>query len=425
MKTVLLVVTLDTKGAEALFLKEVVERQGLRTLLMDVGVFPSPHGGGDIRRDRVAAAGGRSLKALVAANRKGEAIGTIMRGAAKLARSLYDRGRIHGVLSIGGAQGTLIGTTVMRALPVGVPKVMLSTMASGNRRFGSYVGTSDVTLIHSVVDFFGLNAVLKQALSNAAGAVAGMLRAGRVRSGRKDGVAITIYGTTTPAGMRIVTLLEERGYDVVAFHPNGAGGAAMERMIREGAFRGVVDLTLHELTDALAGGDHAAAPGRLEAACDRGIPQVVVPGSTDYIVTGRFEELKSAFRGRKTMLHNPEMTFVQPTAREMALVGDTVARRLNRAPGTSAVLVPLGGFSQPNREGGPLFNPTGVRAFVKGLREAIDPAIPVRLLPHHVNDPPFADAVVEEFERLMKGNRNARNEIKPSKGVRNVRRKDR
>jgi uncharacterized protein (UPF0261 family) len=186
-----------------------------------------------------------------------------------------------------------------------------------------------------------------------------------------------------------------------------------------------VDLTLHELTDELSGGDHAAAPGRLEAACDCGIPQVVVPGSTDYIVTGRFDELKSAFRGRKTMLHNPEMTFVQPTVREMAMVGETTARRLNRAPGRTAVLVPLGGFSQPNREGGPLYHPAGVRAFVKGLQGTIDPAVPVRLLPLHVNEPAFADAVVEEFERLMKGNRKRHIEIKPSKGVRNVRRKNR
>jgi uncharacterized protein (UPF0261 family) len=198
----------------------------------------------------------------------------------------------------------------------------------------------------------------------------------------------------------------------------------MERMIREGTFEGVVDLTLHELTDELAGGDHAAAPGRLEAACDRGIPQVVVPGSTDYIVTGRFDELKSAFRRRKTMQHNPEMTFVQPSPREMSLVGRTVARKLNRAPGRTAVLVPLKGFSYPNHEGRPLYNPTGVRAFVKGLQGAIDPAVPVRLLPLHVNDPAFADAVVEEFERLAKGNRPPRSEIKQRRGEGYVHRKD-
>jgi uncharacterized protein (UPF0261 family) len=252
-----------------------------------------------------------------------------------------------------------------------------------------------------------------------------MLRAGAIRSGGKPRIAITIYGTTTPAGMRIVSLLAARGYDVVAFHPNGVGGEAMERMIREGMFAGVVDLTLHELIDELAGGDHAAAPDRLEAACDRGIPQVVVPGSTDYIVTGRFDELKSAFRRRKTMQHNPEMTFVQPSVREMSALGRTVARKLNRSPGKASVLVPLEGFSHPNHAGRPLYNPAGVRAFVRGLQGTIDPAVPVRLLPLHVNDPAFADAVVEEFERLAKGNRPPRSEIKQEKGERNVRRKDR
>jgi uncharacterized protein (UPF0261 family) len=301
---------------------------------------------------------------------------------------------------------------------------MLSTMASGNRSFAPYVGTADITLIHSVVDFFGLNPILKQMLSNAAGAVVGMLRAGTVLPGKKPRVAVTIYGTTTPAGIRIVSLLEDRGYDVVAFHPNGVGGMAMEEMIRQGLFDGVIDLTLHELTDGLAGGDHAAGPGRLEAASDRGIPQVVVPGSTDYIVTGRSSTLKPVFRKRRTMLHNPEMTFVQPTDREMARVGWTVAGKLNRSPGNAVVVVPLKGFSYPNHEGRVFHNPSGVRAFVKGLREKLRPEIPVRLLPLHVNDDAFADAVVEVYESLARENlpRNTRN--KPTKGDRYVRRKD-
>ena len=410
-KTVLLVATLDTKGAEAGYLREVLDRMGVRTLLMDVGVFQSPHGEGDVPRAKVAEAGGRSIGQVAGSDRKGEAIGTMIRGAAALARGLHDRGEIHGVLSIGGAQGTIIGTTVMRGLPVGVPKVMLSTMASGNRPFGPYVGTSDVTLMHSVVDFFGLNPILMQVLSNAAGAVAGMLRAGAVRPGRRPRVAITIYGTTTPAGMRIVSLLSGRGYEVVAFHPNGVGGQAMEEMIRQGMFGGVVDLTLHELTDEVAGGDHAAAPGRLRAAGETGIPQVVVPGSTDYIVTGPFGRLKRPFRGRRTMAHNPEMTFVQPSVREMRRVGRIVGERLGSSGEKTSVLVPLKGFSHPNHEGRPLHNPSGVRAFVNGLRETIDAAIQVRLLPLHVNDPAFSDAVVEEFERLVTRNREPDSEI--------------
>ena len=259
-KTALIIVTLDTKGPEALFLKKVLERQGIAVLIMDTGIFPSAHGEGDIGRHEVALAGGRSVEELIAAEDRGEAIRTMMNGAAALTRSLYDGGKIQGVLSLGGAQGTLIGTTAMRGLPVGVPKVMVSTMASGSRPFERYVGTSDVTLIHSVVDFFGLNPILKRILTNAAGATAGMMTAGTVRAGGRAQVAVTIYGTTTPAGMRIVALLKKAGYDAVAFHPNGVGGRAMEAMVRQGMFRGVIDLTTHELIDELAGGEHAAGP---------------------------------------------------------------------------------------------------------------------------------------------------------------------
>jgi uncharacterized protein (UPF0261 family) len=402
-KTALIIVTLDTKGAEALFLKEVLERRGLDVIVMDAGIYPSVHGGGDIGRQEVALAGGRSIEQLLDKGDRGEAIRTMMEGAAILTKSLYDRGKIQGVLSIGGAQGTLIGTTAMRGLPIGVPKVMLSTMASGNRSFEPYVGTSDITLIHSVVDFFGLNPILKRILTNAAGAAVGMITAGAVRTGGRSQVAVTIYGTTTPAGMRIVTLLNKAGYDAVAFHPNGVGGRAMEVMIRQGVFRGVIDLTTHELIDELAGGEHTAGSDRLEAASEMGIPQVICPGSTDYIVTGPFAGLKKAFTQRKTIMHNPEMTFVRPSDREMAVLGKTMARKANRSRGNTVVVIPLKGFSYPNHEGRPLYNPTGVRAFVKGLQGEIDDSIPVKLLPMHINDEAFAATVVDEFEKLVKG----------------------
>jgi uncharacterized protein (UPF0261 family) len=410
-QTALLVVTLDTKGQEALFLKSVLERLGLEVMIMDTGIFPSPIGDGDVSRHEVALAGGRSIDELIQAGNKGEAINAMINGAVALTKSLYREGRIDGVLSIGGAQGTIIGTSAMRSLPLGVPKIMLSTMASGRRYFETYVGTADITLIHSVVDFFGLNAVLRQMLSNAAGALAGMLRAGQVPAAGRSQVAITIYGTTTPAGMRIVSLLQERCYETVAFHPNGVGGKAMEEMILQGRFDGVIDLTTHELIDELAGGQHAAGPNRLEAASRMGIPQVVVPGSTDYIVTGRFSELKRAWKKRTTMMHNPEMTFVMPSKREMAKLGELMARKLNQARGNTVVMVPLKGFCYPNCEGRALYNPGGVEAFVEALESRIKPSVPVRLLPMHVNDESFSSAVVQEFETLM---------VSKSKGVSNA-----
>jgi len=396
-KTVLLIITLDTKGPEALYLRSVLERRGVNVLIMDAGIFPPPSGEGDISRFRVAEAAGRTIDQLIEARDKGEAIGTMMTGAAVLTRSLYAAGEIHGVLSVGGAQGTLIGTTAMKSLPVGVPKVMLSTMASGNRPFGDYIGATDITIMHSVVDFFGLDTILKQILANAASAAAGMVRAPRVRPAVKPRVAVTIYGTTTPAGLKIVSLLEKAGYSVVAFHPNGVGGMAMEQMIREGLFDGVIDLTTHELIDEIAGGSHASGPERLKAASDMGIPQIVIPGSTDYIVSGRISDLKKSFLKRTTMMHNPEMTFVQPTGREMAALGLTMARRLNRSQGNTVVLVPLKGFSYPNHEGRAFYNPGGVEAFVKAIRDKLKPSIPLKILPLHVNDEAFAAAVVGEF----------------------------
>ena len=401
-QTALLIATLDTKGQEALFLKSVLERLGLDVLIMDTGIFPSPVGDGDVSRHEVALAGGsQSIDELIRAGNKGAAISAMLKGAVALTKALYDQSRIDGALSIGGAQGTIIGTSAMRSLPLGVPKIMLSTMASGKRYFEIYVGTSDITLIHSVVDFFGLNSVLRQMLSNAAGALAGMLQAGQVAGSVRRQVGITIYGTTTPAGMRIVSLLQAKGYETVAFHPNGVGGRAMEEMILDGRFDGVVDLTTHELIDELAGGQHAAGPSRLEAASRMGIPQVVVPGSTDYIVTGRFSELKATWKQRATMMHNPEMTFVMPSEREMAKLGELMARKLNQAQGNVVVMVPLKGFCYPNFEGRPLYNPGGVKAFVEALESRIKPSIPLRLLPMHVNDEAFSTAIVQEFEALM------------------------
>ncbi len=400
-KTVLLIITLDTKEESASYLKQALEKRSLRVLVMDVGVFPSRGTKGDIRREEVAVAGGQEIERLIQAKDKGKAIETMIRGAAIMTQSLHEKGKIDGVLSLGGAQGTIIGTTAMKGLPVGFPKLMVSTVASGKRFFETYVDTNDVTMMHSVVDFFGFNSILQQILRNAAGAISGMVETERVPAGEKKRVAITIYGTTTPAGMAIVSLLEKAGYEVVAFHPNGVGGMAMERMIRDGRFEGVIDLTTHELADELVGGGHACGPHRLEAASDMKIPQIIVPGSIDYIVQGRFETLRSSYKRRKTMLHNPEMTFVKTSIREMAELGRIIGKKLDRSRGNTLVIVPLKGFSYPNHEGRAFYNPGGVKAFVKTLKEEAKKNIPVRELPYHINDKGFAEEVVVEFRRMM------------------------
>lgn len=417
-KTILLIITLDTKGEEALFLKKTLKQQRLNILIMDVGIFPSSSAAGDITREEVAAAAGEEIEKLIEAKDKGNAIKTMMMGATALTKSLYGQGKIHGALSIGGVQGTIIGTSAMKTLPVGVPKLMLSTVVSGKRAFEAYVGTKDMTLMHSVVDFFGLNAVLKQVLTNAAGALAGMVQLEKVPPGKKQKVAITIYGTTTPAGRLIVSLLEKSGYEVVAFHPNGTGGMAMEEMIREGNFSGVIDLTTHELADELAGGDHACGPHRLEAASDMNIPQIVAPGSIDYIVKGRLETLTPSFKKRKTMMHNPEMTFVKTSVEEMAILGRIIAQKLNRSKSKTIVMIPMRGFSYPNYRGRPLYNPRGCSAFGKSLKKEINPAIPVLEFPCHINDELFGREVVREFRKLMEKNgKTIQNRVKGEKNV--------
>jgi uncharacterized protein (UPF0261 family) len=400
-KTILLIVTLDTKGEEASYLRRVLEKEGVKLLVMDVGVFSSPVMEGDIKKEEVAVSGGEDIETLVQSKDKGKAIATMIRGATLMTKSLYEKGRIHGVLSLGGAQGTIIGTTAMKSLPVGFPKLMVSTVASGKRSFETYVDTNDITMMHSVVDFFGFNSILRQILSNAAGAISGMAKMGKIPSGSKSKVAITIYGTTTPAGMAIVSLLQKAGYEVVAFHPNGAGGMAMERMIREGKFSGVIDLTTHELVDHLVGGGHACGPQRLEAASDMKIPQMVIPGSIDYIVQGRFETLRPSFKKRTTMMHNPEMTFVKTSTKEMGELGRVIAQKLNRSQGNTMVMIPLNGFSYPNYKGRAFYNPEGVKAFSKTLKEEIKRRIPVLELPYHINDEGFALEVVREFMGMM------------------------
>jgi uncharacterized protein (UPF0261 family) len=404
-KAILLIITLDTKGEEASYLKQAIEKQGLNVLVMDVGIFPSRAIEGDIKKEVVAVSGGQDIETLLQAKDKGKAIATMIRGATLMTKSLYEKGRIHGVLSLGGAQGTIIGTTAMKSLPVGFPKLMVSTVASGKRFFETYVDTNDITMMHSVVDFFGFNSILRQILSNAAGAISGMAKMGKIPSGSGRKVAITIYGTTTPAGMAIVSLLQKAGYEVVAFHPNGAGGMAMERMIREGKFSGVIDLTTHELVDHLVGGGHASGPDRLEAASDMRIPQIVVPGSIDYIVQGRFETLRPSFKKRTTMMHNPEMTFVKTSVKEMAELGRIIAQKLNRSHGSTMVMIPLKGFSYPNYQGRVFYNPEGVKAFSKTLKEEIERKIPILELPYHINDEGFALEVVKEFMGMMEKER--------------------
>ena len=403
-RTVLLIATFDTKEQEALFLIRCLQARGVEVLTMDAGIL-SPAGiPVDIDQRRVARRGGKLLEDLLAAGDKGACLANMVRGAKILTAELYEQGRFDGVISIGGGQGTDIGCSAMRCLPTGVPKLMVSTVASGRATFGPFVGTKDITLMHSVADMQGLNFLTRRILKNAAGAICGMVQGdGATDPGSQAiPVALSMLGTTTPGALRAKTILEDRGFEVVAFHQNGTGGIAMEDMIRDNAFKGVLDLNLHEIGDRYVGGLHGAIRGdRLEAAGDAGIPQFVVPGSINYMVLGPLESLGPEMRARKLIVHNSYLTLVRLSHEELRAVGELVAEKLNRARGITRVFIPLQGYSFPDRRSLPHWDPEGNHVFVQALKADLNPEIPLVELDAHINDPEFIDPVVEEFIFVM------------------------
>jgi uncharacterized protein (UPF0261 family) len=372
---------------------------------MDTGILSPPSVKVDIDREEVARRGGVPLKEAVASGDKGKCILNMIRGAEAVCRDLYNQGRFQAVIGIGGAQGTDIGCAAMRALPVGVPRLMVSTVASGRATFGPYVGTKDITLMHSVADMQGLNFLTKRILENAAGAICGMVESFGRDSVKAEGipVALSMLGTTTPGALRCKKMLEQEGFEVVTFHQNGTGGIAMEDMIREGAFKGVLDLNLHEIGDRFIGGLHGAIrEDRLEAAGEAGLPQVVAPGSVNYVVLGPLNSLSPEWRSRKLIVHNPNLTLVRLTPEELRTVGKQVAEKLNRSRGLVKVFIPLRGFSYPDREGLPHWEPEGNQVFIDSLKKNLRPSIPVTELDAHINDPEFIDPVAKAFISMMK-----------------------
>ncbi len=405
-KTVLLIATFDTKEEEAVFLKGRIEARGIGVLTMDAGILAPPRLPVDIDQTEVAGRGGMPLPQVVSTGDKGKCILNMIQGAKIICKERYEQGLFQGVIGIGGAQGTDIGCAAMRALPTGVPKLMVSTVASGRATFGPYVGTRDITMMHSVADMQGLNFLTRRILDNAAGAICGMLTGLGEEASRAQGipVALSMLGTTTPGALRCKEHLERTGFEVVTFHQNGTGGIAMEDMIREGSFCGVLDLNLHEIGDRFVGGLHGAIrEDRLEAAGEVGIPQVVAPGSINYVVLGPLESLSPEMRARKLIVHNPNLTLVRLSTDELRHVGKLVAEKLNRAKGPTRVFIPLKGFSYPDQKDLPHWDPEGNQVFIEALKTHLAPGIPLTELAAHINAPEFIDPVVEEFISMMKG----------------------
>ena len=398
-----LIGTLDTKGDEIAYVRGRLEALGARAVVVDSGILGEPGTEADVPREQVAREGGHELEAIRTAGSRGAAVELMLEGVRAVCLRLWLEGRIEGVLCLGGAEGALLGAAAMHALPVGVPKVIVSPSASGRRAFGPFVGETDVTVMHSVVDILGLNPIARAVFDNAAAAVVGMARegSGPMRDLGARTVGITMLGHTTPAVMRIRAALEAAGHEPVIFHANGVGGPAMEHLVEDGAIAGVIDYTLSELANALNDGLHTPPRDRLRAAGARGVPQVVVPGCADFFNQGAPDTVPARFRGRQSYYHNPVATLVRLDPEEMAQLGRTVAERLNEARGPVRVIVPTQGFSLADVEGGDLWYPEADAALVDALAATLRDDVPLELVETHVNDPAFADLVAERYLALV------------------------
>jgi uncharacterized protein (UPF0261 family) len=317
---------------------------------------------------------------------------------------LHSEGRLQGALCLGGAEGALLGAYAMHALPLGVPKVIVSPSASGRRAFGPFVGSSDVMVMHSVVDILGLNPIAISVFDNASAAVMGMAaNAGRSPAGLGGrSVGVTMLGQTTPGVMHLRSALEKAGWETVIFHANGVGGPAMEALAKQGALAGVVDYTLSELANSLMDGIHATGPDRLTLVGEQGLPQVVVPGCVDFFNQGAPDTLPERYRARRSYYHNPVATLVRLEPDEMAELGRVVAKRLNGARGPVRVVAPTRGFSLSDTEGNALWYPEADAAFLDSLEASLRPDIPFERVDATVNDPAFADLVAERYVTITK-----------------------
>ena len=396
-----LVGTLDTKGEEILFIKERLSALGVSALVMDVGILGVPLFQPDISREEIALSGGARLADLVRERDRGQAIAAMGRGLAAWIRER--REALAGVLAIGGSAGTSIATAGMRELRTGVPKLMVSTLASGDTR--PYVGTSDIAMLYPVGDFTGLNRLTRSILANAANAIAGMCcfpLPEAVAGDARTVLAATMFGVTTPCVTSVRERLEAAGYEVLVFHATGTGGQAMEQLIRDGLIRGVADVTTTELADELVGGILSAGPHRLEIAGQLGIPQVISVGALDMVNFGPPDSVPERFGGRTFYQHNPTVTLMRTTAEENARLGQIIAEKANAARGPVSIVLPLRGVSAIDTAGQPFYNPEADTALFEAIRRhARSDNLKIIEMDAHINDPEFAVRMAAELLKML------------------------
>ena len=401
--SIYLIATLDTKGVEAGWIRESLMRQGHRVTLVDVGSSGDPQVDPDIDRAMVFEVAGTSWSVVRSDQDRGEAVAAAARGVAQLIRQHADQGLVEGVLSIGGSAGTSIGTSAMRALPLGIPKVMVSTMASGQVR--PYVADKDLCMINSVVDIAGINRVSRIVLIQAADAMSGMVNGRKqvfaeASPTEKPLVVASMFGVTTPCVQVARGVLEQAGYEVLIFHATGTGGQAMESLIREGLIAGVLDITTTELADELVGGVLTAGPGRLTAASELGVPQVISVGALDMVNFGSPETVPQKFADRLFYQHNPVVTLMRTSVSECRQLGKEVGRKVAMSNGPAEVLFPRQGVSAIDAEGQAFEDQEARMALLEGLKSTCG-AARMEVMDAHINDPEFAQAAAQRLLSLM------------------------
>lgn len=404
---VILVATLDTKGEEALFMRTCIRDAGLPVRVVDVGVLGQPFFEADVPREHVAARAGVTLSALAEREDRARAVDAMCKGVKAIVSDLYNAGEVAGVIALGGSGGTTLGTAAMRVLPLGVPKLMLSTLAAGD--ISDYVGTKDICMMHSVVDFCGVNALSEPVLRNACGAICGMAQANLSNAAAQKGepqfnralVAASMFGVTTACVNKARDFLDKVNLELVPFHATGSGGRVMESLIAEGYFRGVLDITTTEWADEVVGGSLSAGPNRLEAAGKAGLPQVIAPGALDMVNFVGADAFPERFERRKVHRHNENVILMRTTPEECRTIGRRIAEKLNAAKGPTTVMFPTEGLSALDKEGSVFYDSEADLALLEALQRYCKPEVEVRALELHINDDAFAAACCRQLIASM------------------------
>jgi uncharacterized protein (UPF0261 family) len=400
-KTVVVVGALDTKGQEFKFVKDLIEAQGLKTLTVDFGILGEPFFAADISRAEVAKAGGGDLAHLRSGEHKDLGMKTMSAGLAIVVRKLYDDGKLDGIIGMGGSGGTSIASGAMRALPVGVPKVMVSTVGGGD--VSAYAGAKDICFMPSIVDVAGFNRISRTIYTNAAGAIAGMVKMDQPKSAEvKPLITASMFGNTTKCVDAARAIIEGKGYEVLVFHATGTGGRTMESLIADGYIDASLDITTTELADEVCGGVFSAGPDRMMAAARAGIPTVLVPGCVDMANFGGIDTVPGKYKGRNLYEWNPNVTLMRTNVEENKIMGKMIAHAANESKGPVVILIPLKGVSMLDSEGDRYWDPPADKACYDAIKTNLKPGIRVVELDHNINDPEFSQKAAELLLEMLK-----------------------